>query len=154
MAIEPLETARGDDFPGCQQLSVFLESRLGQLLQLTRVFDGLDVRILGLTVDSAVDCAIVRMLVDDPDTAHRALTDNGFAVSVSDVLVVELPHGERGIMTICRALLGGEININYTYPLIAKGERPACLAIHVDNPTTAAATLIRQSFNVLDQSDL
>jgi hypothetical protein len=154
MAIEPLETAHGSDYPGCQQLSVFLESRIGQLLQLTRVFDGLDVHILGLMVDSSVDCAIVRMVVDDPETAHRALRDNGFAVSVSDVLVVELPHGERGIMAVCRALLGGEININYVYPLIARGEHPACLAIHVDGPATGAATLVRHSFNVLDQSDL
>lgn len=154
MAIEPLDTAHAGDFVGCQQLSVFLENRLGQLLRLTRVFDGQDVSILGLSVESGVDCAIVRMMVDDPDAAYQMLTDVGFAVSTCEVLVVELPPGKRGIMTIAHALIAGEVNINYIYPLIAADARPACMAIHVDNLALGADTLIKQRFRVLDQNEL
>jgi hypothetical protein len=154
MALEPLDTAEGANYNGCQQLSIFLENRVGQLLRLTRLFDGEPVHILGLTVDSAVDCAICRMIVDDCDRAYQVLIDAGFAVSPTDVVVVEMPHGPRGIMVISRALINGEVNINYIYPLIASDTRPACLAIQVDNLSQAAATLTRSNFRVLDQHEL
>lgn len=154
MALEPLETAEAGGYPGCQQISVFLENRVGQLLRLTRLFDGLEVRILGLSVDNSVDCAVVRMVVDDPDTAYQMLRDVGFATSQTEVLVVELPPGKSAILTISRALIRGEVNIDYLYPLISSANRPACMAIHVDNLPAAEATLRKQKFRVLSQEEL
>src|SRR5512147_2915542 len=99
MSIEPLETAEGSDHPCCRQLSVFLENRVGQLLRIARLLEDEPVHILGLSVDASVDCAIVRLLVDDPDLAHQILSDARFALSQSEVLVVPLP-AERGILTV------------------------------------------------------
>lgn len=156
MPLEPLETAEGSDAPLCRQLSVFVENRLGQLLRLTRLFEqaDTDLHLCGLSVESAVDYAIVRMLVNDAESAYRMLTDAGFAVTNTDVLVVELPPGRRGLMTVCVALISGEININYTYPLLPDPERAACMAFQVDNPTQAANVLRGRKFRVLDQSEL
>lgn len=154
MALEPLDTAAGSEFPLCRQLSVFLENRMGQLLRLTRLFDHTEISILALSVDGGVDCAIVRLLVNDPDTASDVLRDGRFATTVTEVLVVELPPGKRGIMTVCSALISGEININYVYPLLPGHTREACLAIQVDNLAQAAAVLTGKKFRVLDQSEL
>lgn len=154
MSIEPLETAEGSDFQGCRQLSVFLENRIGQLLGLTRILDGFDVRILALSVEGSIDCAIVRLLVDDPDTARSRVADAGFAVAESEVIVVELPPGNRGILTVCRALISGEVNIHYTYPLLSATDKPAALAIQVDNLPHAVRVLRSEKFRVLEQRDL
>jgi hypothetical protein len=154
MSLEPLETASGSDFPLCRQLSVFVENRLGQLLRLTREFEKGDVRILAVSVEGATDCAIVRLLVDDPDTGHEALTNAHFAVSESELLVIELPPGKRGIKSICEALIAGEINMNYIYPLLPDNRHSACVAIHVDNLPQAAAVLTSRKFRLLDQSEL
>ncbi len=154
MSLEPMETAHGSEVPCCHQLSLFLENRVGQLLRLTRLFADQEVHILGMSVDGGIDCSIMRLLVDDPDTALQMLTDAGFAVASGEVLVVELPPGKRGIMTICSALIAGEVNINYLYPLIATESRPSCLAIHVDDLGQGCHTLIRRKFHVLDQGEL
>lgn len=154
MATEPLGVAEGSEFPLVRQVSVFLENRLGQLLRLTRLFDESDVCILGLTVESSVDCAILRLLFNDPDKANELLSDARFAITESEVLVVELPPGKRGIMTICSALISGEININYIYPLLPGRNRGACVAIQVDNALQAVAVLRSHRFRLLDQSEL
>lgn len=154
MSTEPLETAEGSDFPLCRQLSVFLENRLGQLLRITRLLEDEPIAILGMSVEGTVDCAILRLLVNDPDTARRVFHDNRFAVSESDLLVVELPPGPRGIMTICAALISGEININYVYTVWPSHERGHCLAIQVDQPASAVQVLQSKKFMVLDQRDL
>lgn len=154
MNTEPLDTLEGSGYPTCQQLSVFLENRVGQLLRLTRVLDAEEIRILALSVEGSVDCAIVRMIVNDPDTATSLMSDAGFAVASTEVLVVELPAGKRGILSVCAALISGEVNINYTYPILGQSDRGPCLAIQVDNLTLAVNVLSRKKFVVLDQHEL
>ncbi len=154
MTHEPLGVAEGSEFPLVRQISVFLENRLGQLLRLTRLFDDSEVHILGLTVENSVDCAILRLLFNDPDQAYELIGEARFARTESEVLVVELPPGKRGIMTICSALIAGEVNINYIYPLLPGHDRGACVAIQVDNTAQAVAVLRRQKFRLLDQSEL
>lgn len=154
MGIEPLETAESSDYPTCRQLSVFLENRLGQLLRVTRILEDEPIRILGLSVDGTIDCAIVRLLVDKPEEARTALVDSGFAVTESEVLVIELPPGKRGIMVVSAALIAGEVNINNLYPVWASNEHGACLAVQVDDQPQAARALAMKKLRVLHQSDL
>ena len=154
MAYEPLETAEGTDYPYCIQLSVFVENRLGQLLRLTRLFERGDILLRAVAVEASVDCAIVRLLVDRVDLAQRLLRDAGFALTETEVLVVEMPEHSRGVSAVCEALISGEININYIYALLPLEGRSACVAIQVDDMTQAAAVLRSRRMDLLDQSDL
>ncbi|MGB9623493.1 MAG: acetolactate synthase [Phycisphaerae bacterium] len=154
MTPEPLETQEASGFPFARQLSVFLENRLGQLLAMAKLFDQTEVRILGLSVVYSVDCAVVRLLVDEPDEAAQLLRKNGFAVSESDILVVNLPPGKRGLMAICAALVGAEVSIQYTYPLLTRPNGRPAVALQVDDLDMALQTLTSQRFQVLDQDDL
>lgn len=154
MSLEPLETASGSDFPLCRQLSVFVENRLGQMLRLTRLFEPRGVNILAVSVAGVTDCAVVRLLVDDPDAAHETLSEAHFAVCENELLVVELPSGKRGIRGLCEALIAGEVNMNYLYPLLPRDKYGACVAIQVDDPPLAASVLVSREFRLLDQSDL
>jgi hypothetical protein len=154
MNVEPLKTADGAEHPYCRQLSVFLENRVGQLLRIVRLLEDEPVHILGLSVDASVDCAILRLLVDDPDLAHQILSDARFALSESEILVVPLPAGNRGILTVCSALIAGEVNINYVYTVWAMTDRQPCLAIQVDDVQNATRVLRTKDFRILDQSEL
>ncbi len=154
MNVEPFQTAEGSDYPCCRQLSIFLENRLGQLLRVTRLLDDEPVHILGMSVDASVDCAIVRLLVDDPDRAQQVLVDARFALSESEIIVVELPAGNRAILTLCSALIAGEVNINYLYTVWAGKEKRPCLAIQVDDVQAGVRVLKRNKFVVLNEHEL
>lgn len=154
MAIEPLETAEAQGIPTVRQQSIFVENSVGQLLRLTRLFDQTEVRILSVSVVYAVDCAICRMIFDDPDRAIEVLTEARFKVSETELLVVSLPHGKRALLHTWATLLGAEINVFYTYPLLIRpGGNPA-IAVLPDNMEGAVAILRERGFNVLDQQDL
>lgn len=154
MQVEPFQTAEGSSYPACRQLSVFLENRIGQLLRITRLIEDEPILILGLSVDSSVDCAIVRLLVNDPDLAHQILTDARFAISESEILVVALPTGKKGIQTICTALITAEVNINCLYTVWATKQKLPCLAIQVDDFQNAVHVLQSKKFRVLEQHEL
>src|SRR5205085_12629452 len=61
------ETARGRDWPSVRQFNVFVENRLGGLLNVVRRFETTDIRIVSLTIVDSADCAIIRMVLKDPE---------------------------------------------------------------------------------------
>ena len=154
MTLEPFETAQANTTPTVRQQSVFVENRVGQLLQLTRLLDQTDIRILAVSVVYSVDCAICRMLLDDPDKAYDILRQSGFQVSESELLVVALPHGKRALLHTWAALLSGEINIHYTYPLLIRPNGCAAIAVLPDDLEGGARLLSERKFELLDQQDL
>jgi len=153
MAREPYETLEGQGLPTVRQLSVFLDNRLGQLLRLTQVIEQKDIKILALSVIDSVDYAVIRLIFDSPDAARAVLRQAGFAVSVSEVIVVRLPPGKRGLLTVWQCLLSSEVNIGYCYPLLPETLSPA-IALSVDNLDIATDTLIRYKLDVLGEGDL
>lgn len=153
MAREPYETLQGQGLPTVRQLAVFLDNRLGQLLRLTQIIEQTDVKILGLSVSDSVDYAVIRLISDSPDEAREVLREAGFAVSVSEVIIVRLPPGKRGLLTVWQSLLSSEINIGYCYALLPDAIGSA-IAMSVDNLEIATDTLIRYKLDVLGESDL
>jgi len=154
MTTSPLEVQYGGSTPTVRQLSVFLENRVGALLRLTQIFDATDIRILAVSVIEAVDCAVCRLLVDDADKAYKVLSDNEFASSQAELLIVSLPHGRRALLHTLAALLGGEVNIRYTYPLLIRPRGAAALAVCTDDIDQAARVLRERKYVLLDEEDL
>lgn len=154
MALEPFETAEAQGLPTVRQQSVFVENTVGQLLRLARLFDHTEVRILAVSVVYAVDCAICRLIVDDPDRAHELLTEARFQVSETELLVVCLPPGKRALLHTWATLLGGEINMFYTYPLLVRPKGLSAIAVLPDSMEQAVSVLRERGFTVLDQQDL
>jgi len=154
MATEPLETAHAQGFPTVRQQSVFIENRVGALLRLTKLFDQTDIRILAVSVVNSVDCAIIRMILDDPDRAYEVLTKSRFQVSDAELIAVSLPHGKRALLHLWAALLDGEISVHYTYPLLVRPKGAAAMIVFPDNVEQAVRVLRERHFEVLDQQDL
>ncbi len=154
MDVKPFETAQCHALPTVRQQSAFIENRVGQLLRLTRLFDVTDIRILAVSVVYSVDCAICRMILDDPDTGYEVLTNSGFQVSETELLVVGLPHGKRALLQTWAALLGGEVNIHYTYPLLVRPNGGAAIAVLPDNIELAIEVLKDRGFNIFNEPDL
>jgi len=154
MDVKPLETLEGHGVPTIRQQSVFIENRVGQLLRLTKMFDQSDIRILAVSVVYSVDCAIVRMVLDEPDEGQKVLRDHDFQVSETEVIAVSLPHGKRALLHTWAALLGGEVNIHYVYPLLVRPKGHAAMVVCCDNAEQGIQVLRDKKFDVLDQQDL
>lgn len=146
-------TARGRDWPSVRQFNVFLENRLGALLELVRRFETTDIRIISLTVVDSADCAIIRMVLSDPERAVEIFHQAELPITESDLLVVQLPDNDQPLLHISKALLMAEINIHYAYPLLVGPRGKAALALHVEDHEIAANTLERQGFVLFSDND-
>ena len=147
-------TARGRDWPSVRQFNVFLENRLGALLNVVRRFETIDNRIVSLTVVDSADCAIIRMVLSDPERALEIFEQAKLPITESDLLVVQLPSGDQPLLQICKALLAAEISIHYAYPLLVGPQGHPALALHVEDIDTAASHLQQRGFTLFSENDL
>ncbi len=150
----PLRTMRGRGYPSIRQFTVFLENRVGQLLEVVRRFEGTHVRIVALSIADAAECAFVRLLLSHPEQGREILERAGLALIESDLLGVELPGTAQPFLAICTALLQAEINIAQAYPLLVRPRGKPAVALMVDNLESAYETLIKQGFSMITEADL
>ena len=147
-------TARGRNYPTIRQFTVFLENRVGQLLEVVRRFEGTGIRIVALSISDSAECAFVRFLLSHPERGREILERAGLAIIESDLIGVELPSGTQPLLQVCTALLQAEINIIQAYPLIVQPRGEPAVAIMVDSTDEALDMLSRKGFRLLTEGDL
>jgi hypothetical protein len=149
-----LETLRGRNWPTIPQFSVFLENRVGQLLEVVRAFQGSKVKIVGLSISDSADCCILRLVLSHPEQGREILELADLAFAENELVVAEMPAGPQSLVELCTALLRAEINIHYAYPLIVHPHGRAAVALHIDNIEQASVTLHEKGFDILCEADL
>lgn len=147
-------TARGRNYPAIRQFTVFLENRVGQLLEVIRRFEGSKVRIVALSISDSGECAFVRFLLSHPEEGREILERAGLMIIETDLIGVDLPEGSDALQRICTALLQAEVNIIQAYPLLVHPRGRACVALMVDNIEIGLETLSAKGFNMITEADL
>lgn len=147
-------TMRGRGFPTIRQFTVFLENRVGQLMEVIRRFEGSRVRIVALSINDATECAFVRFLLSHPEQGREILERAGLAIIETDLIGVELPNSAQPLLEVCTALLQAEVNIVQAYPLISRPHGRPAVALMVDNLEMALDTLNAKNFTMIHEADL
>ena len=149
-----LETTRGRNYPAIRQFTVFLENRVGQLLEVIRRFEGSKVRIVALSIVGMAECAFVRFLLSHPEEGREILERAGLAIVETDLIGIDLPEGHQALQQICTALLQAEVNIIQVYPLLVRPRGRAAVALMVDNIEMGLETLAAKNFTMITENDL
>ncbi|MDG2388009.1 MAG: acetolactate synthase [Planctomycetaceae bacterium] len=147
-------TMRGRDWPCLRQFGVFFENRVGQLHELLRSLEKDDLRIVGISVADSIDYAVTRLILDDYERAVEIMEQSPFKIFETDIIGVELPDSDQPFLEICTALLRGEVNLEYAYPLLYhKGGRKA-IAVYVDDIDAGIQILQDRDITLLTEGDL
>jgi len=147
-------TMRGRNYPAIRQFTVFLENKVGTLLEVVRRFEGSRVRIVALSITDTAECSFARFLLSHPEQGREILERAGLAIIESDLIGVELPEGPQPLLDICTALLQAEVNIAQAYPLFVRPRGSAAVALMVDNIEIAQETLAAKGFSMITEADL
>ena len=154
MARSSTHTTESLHAPLVRQFAVFLENRVGTLLDLTRILCEINVHICGISVVDTTDAAVVRVVVDDVEHCREALHRANIAANESNLIVVELPQGPEKLDQVLRHLVAAEVNIQYTYSLMIRPHDKALLALHCEDADYAYEVLTKARYSVLTQKDI
>jgi hypothetical protein len=137
-----------------EQISVFLENKLGSLEHATRVLRDASINIRTLSLAETSDFGILRLIVNDVEKANRMLKEAGFRVSKTVVVAVEVPDKPGGLHSIMEVLSVEGINVEYLYAFVEKSGQNAVIIFRFDAPEKAIEVLLKHKFTVVPGAKL
>ncbi len=105
-----------------KQLSVFIENRRGRLGEVLRFLKENKVSILSMSLADTSEFGLLRLIVNDPEKGSKVLNEVGFASTVTEVIIIKLPHVAGALQGILELISENEIDIEYAYGLSVEAE--------------------------------
>lgn len=137
-----------------RQFTVFLQNKVGALLEVVKLLDQHNVVVLALSIQDSSESALARMVVSDPERVADLFQEARVPFGECEVMVIELPGGASDLAKMLTLLLAAEVNIFFSYPLLTRPRGRPAIVLHVDDTDCATVVLSRQGFAVLSQGDI
>lgn len=136
------------------QLSLFLENKPGHLRHICQALAESGINLTTLSLADTQQFGILRLIVQDWNTARKVLQEKGFVVNTTDVVATEVEDKPGGMARILEILETQNVNIEYMYAFTFHRGNKAVVIFRFDNPDEAIATLQKDGVNVLGEVDL
>ena len=132
-----------------KQLSVFVENKSGRLAEITSIIAKAGVDIRALSIADTTDFGILRLIVNKPDEAEKALKEAGLVVSINKVIAVGIPDKPGGIAETLAAIADKSVGVEYMYEYVARNSDNAYFVKRVADNEKAVAALTEKGLELL-----
>ncbi len=137
-----------------KQLSVFVENRNGRMLDIARTLAQNDIDISALSLADTSDFGVLRLIVDKPDKAKKALNDIGIVVKISDVIAIVMDDAPGGMAKALEVISNNGISIEYMYACIGKTSGKALMVLRTEDTEKAEEILDVNGFGIVSPGDI
>ena len=139
-----------------KQISVFLENRKGRLAEATQILSDQQINISALSIAETADYGVLRLIVNKPDEAFRALQKNGFTVKETEVIAIVIDHTPGGLNRILKILDEADVSVEYIYAFVTKHytQNQALAAFKVEDNQKALLALQKASVEIAKAEEI
>src|SRR5260370_9764107 len=109
--------------PTVKQFSIFLQNKVGALLEVVKLLNANEVHVLALNSQDSTDSAIVRIIASDPDAVESIFDLHEIAYSISEIMVVEMKESPTDLKRILQSVLIAHATIQRRSPLLLRPHR-------------------------------
>ncbi|HOW98935.1 MAG TPA: amino acid-binding protein [Kiritimatiellia bacterium] len=124
-----------------RQIAVFLDDEPGTLSGIAALLGRHGVNIYALSLAEGIGHGYVRMVVDQPDAALKALREADELVMEREVLLLELANVPGALGEVTRRLAEAKINLEYAYCAGGPNVDRGLVIVRVDHTERALAIL-------------
>ncbi len=136
------------------QISVFLENRIGQLAEITKLLADSGVDIRALSIAETADYGLARLVVDDSYKASSILLQHGDILSMTPVWAVEVPDRPGGLAEVLAVLAEAHVDVEYMYSLFTHKEGNAYMVMRVSDDPKFLSTLGERKIKLMTKEEL
>ena len=137
-----------------KQLTVFVENKKGSMVTVTDILSQNDVNIRALSIAETKDFGILRLIVNDNNTAMTALADKDYLVKAIDVVGVKIGDAPGKLTTALDVLDKAGINVEYLYVFMSRTEKHAYVVLRVGDNQKAEAALENAGYHLITEADI
>ena len=136
------------------QISVFLENRIGQLAEITKLLADSNVDIRALSIAETSDYGLARMIVDDSYKASSILLQHGDILSMTPVWAVEVPDRAGGLADLLEVLAEAHVDVVYMYSLFTQKDGHAYMVMRISDEPRFISTLGDRKIKIMTKDEL
>ena len=133
-----------------KQLSVFLENKQGRLWKSLNILKKENIDIRALSIADTSEFGILRLIVSDPDKAKESLENEQFAVSIADVIAIEVEDQPGGLEAALALLNDNDVNVEYIYAFVEKKTSKALVVLRTEDNVKSVNLLKNNNFSVIE----
>lgn len=137
-----------------KQLTVFVENKQGTLVSITDTLSKHNINLRALSIAETQDFGILRLIVNDEETAEKILRDAGYLIKITDVIGVKISDAPGKLSEALNVLDENKINMEYLYAFMARTEKHAYVVIRVEDNAAAETALTNAGFKLVTQADV
>ena len=137
-----------------KQLTVFVENKQGALVSITDTLSKHNINLRALSIAETPDFGILRLIVNDEETAEKILAEEGYLIKITEVVGVKISDKPGKLSEALRVLDENKINIEYLYAFMARTEKHAYVVIRVEDNSAAENALATAGFKLVTQADV
>ena len=137
-----------------KQLTIFVENKQGSLVDITDTLAQNNVNLRALSIADTQDFGLLRLIVNDNDTALSALSDKGYVLKVTEVVGVKIGDAPGKLSKALQVLDEAGINMEYLYAFMARTEKHAYVVLRVADNAAAEAALEAAGFHLITDADV
>ena len=137
-----------------KQLTIFVQNKQGSLVDITDTLAKHEVNIRALSIADTQDFGILRLIVNDNDTALKTLADEGYLIKTTDVVGVKIGDAPGKLSTALNVLDENNINMEYLYAFMARTEKHAYVVLRVEDNAAAESALEKAGFHLITDADI
>ena len=137
-----------------KQLTIFVENKQGTLVAITDTLAKHNVNIRALSIADTQDFGILRLIVNDNDTAIKTLGEEGYLIKTTDVVGVKIGDAPGKLSTALNVLDENNINMEYLYAFMSRTEKHAYVVLRVADNATAESALEKAGFHLITDADV
>ena len=123
------------------QIVVFLENRPGALSELCDVLAESKINIEALLLEGSVDFGNIRLHVNTPRKAEKALRDAGYQYRIAEALTIKLSNEPGALSEATKKLAKAKVNIDALFGTTAPGTDEAEFVFMVSDVEKARKVL-------------
>lgn len=132
-----------------KQLSIFVENKAGRLAEITDIIAKAGIDIRALSIADTTNFGILRLIVDKPDEAEKALKDAGLTVSLTDVIAIGIPDQPGGFASAAKCLADAGMGVEYMYAFVSRDKGRAYVILRVNDDKKAIEALQKGGVEIL-----
>ena len=137
-----------------KQLTIFVENKQGTLVDITDTLAKHNVNIRALSIADTQDFGILRLIVNDNETALKTLSEDGYLIKTTDVVGVKIGDAPGKLSTALNILDENNINMEYLYAFMARTEKHAYVVLRVEDNCAAENALETAGFHLITDADI
>lgn len=136
------------------QLTIFVENRQGTIVSITDTLAKHNVNIRALSIAETQDFGILRLIVNDNDTAKKTLSEEGYLIKATEVVGVKIGDAPGKLTSALDVLDKAGINVEYLYAFMARTEKHAYVVLRVEDNAAAENALEAAGFHLITDADV